>query len=158
LNYYSAEKRSEAQRIFRRIAGIQVVIPDLMVKSDDEIEKAFGKIIKIKENWNLPWESKEGKSIIREVKKYLKREEIKNKVNKWKLLEILYSYSFTLPIFYFRENSKYEYSILERNNFKGFFVLKSENIDLKEIKKYGVNKIKNIDIDGLEIKEYEKIV
>ena len=130
-----------------------------MVKSDNEIEKAFGKIIKTKDNWNLPWECKEGKGIIEEVKKYLKHdEEIKNKVDKWKLLEILYSYSFNLPIFSFGENGRYRYTILEKNNFKGFFILRSEKINLEEIKKYGIDKIKGADIDELELREFENII
>jgi len=149
LEYVSIEKRSEAQRIFRRIAGIQVVIPDLMLEGD-EIEKAFGELIKDKNNWKLPFESENAESLVSKVKEKVNKN-VKSQVTKWRLLEILYSYSFNLPIFSI-ENSTYE--ILERDNFKGFFVLKTDKVNkdkIAEIEKYGINKIKDIDIDELEV-------
>ncbi|MEM3412313.1 MAG: hypothetical protein QW832_03560, partial [archaeon] len=154
LKYYSAEKRSEAQRIFRRIAGIQVIIPELMENSEDDIEKAFYEVIKDKSNWNLSWEDIEMK-----VKEKLKSEE-KEKVDKWELLKILYQYSANFPIFSFGEDYQFQYQILEKSNFKGFFVLRVGNMNLEEIKKYGINEIKgiNIDIDDEEIKEAENII
>lgn len=155
LEYYSAEKRSEAQRIFRRIAGIQVIVPDLMQKSNDEIEKVLGEIIKDKDNWSLPLDSEEKESISSKVKEKLSKKELKNRVDKWKLLQIMYSYSFNLPIFSFGEDNKNQYKILERNNFKSFFVLKTENLDIEEIKNYGINSLKDIDIDISEIEQFE---
>ena len=158
LKYVSIEKRSEAQRIFRRIAGIQVFVPQIMIENGGEIEKAFGEILKNKENWKLPWESGKGESIVEKVKSQINDEEVKKKVNKWRLLEIIYSYSFNLPIFSFE---KHKYNILEKEDFKGFFILKTEAMDKEvfdEIRKYGVNKIGNkINIDNEEIK-FEDIV
>lgn len=155
LEYYSAEKRSEAQRIFRRIGGIQVIVPNLMQKSNDEIEKLLGDIIKDKNNWNLPLDSKEKESIASKVKEKLSKDELRYGVDKWKLLQIMYSYSFNLPIFSFGEDNKNQYKILERYNFKDFFVLKTENLDIEEIKNYGINSIKDIDIDISEIEQFE---
>lgn len=154
LKYYSAEKKSEAQRIFRAIAGIQVLIPALMEKSDDEIERAFGEVIKDKNNWNLPWESEGEDCIVKKVKEFVSQEE-KDKVDKWRLLSILYSHSFNLPIFAFN------YSILESETFKGFFVLRTKGLDpaiIEEIRKYGVNNLRGFDIDSGEIEESENII
>jgi CRISPR-associated endonuclease/helicase Cas3 len=156
LEYVSIEKRSEAQRIFRRIAGIQVVIPDLMLNGN-EIERAFGELIKDKNNWKLPFESESAESLVNKVKEKV-NDNVKNQITRWKLLEILYNYSFNLPIFSI-ENSTYE--ILERNSFKGFFVLKTDKVnkeEIVEIEKYGINKIKDIDIDALEIETNENII
>jgi CRISPR-associated endonuclease/helicase Cas3 len=153
LEYVSLEKRSEAQRVFRRIAGIQVVIPDLMIKGN-EIEKAFGKLIKDKSNWELPFESEVTNSLVEIVKEKVNNN-LKSQVTKYKLLEILYNYSFNLPIFFLEHDNS---SILEKNNFKGFFVLKADKINLNETERYGVNKIKNIDIDINEIETAENVI
>jgi CRISPR-associated endonuclease/helicase Cas3 len=160
LEYVSSEKRSEAQRIFRRIAGVQVVIPDLMSK-DDEIERAFAEVLlEDKKNWKLPFESTKNDSIVKKVKEKV-GDSFKEKVTKWKLLEILYNYSFNLPIFSF---DRYRYKILERENFKGFFVLKldKDKIDLMKIKRYGIDKIdekiKDINFDRDEIQAVEYII
>jgi CRISPR-associated endonuclease/helicase Cas3 len=149
LKYFSAEKRSEAQKIFRNIAGIQVVIPSLMLKSESKIENSFGEIIKDKGNWKLPWDN-EKDSIVGKVKEKIVDVDLRNKVNKWELLKILYSYSFNLPIFSYE---KHGFKLTEHGDFKGFFVLRiSDETTLTEIVKYGINKLKNIDIDGEEIK------
>jgi CRISPR-associated endonuclease/helicase Cas3 len=160
LEYVSSEKRSEAQRIFRRIAGVQVFIPDLMNKKD-EIERAFAELLEEdKKNWKLPFESTKNDSIVKKVKEKV-GDSFKEKVTKWKLLEILYNYSFNLPIFSF---DRYRYKILERENFKGFFVLKldKDKIDLMKIKRYGIDKIdekiKDINFDRDEIQAVEYII
>ena len=155
LEYVSIEKRSEAQRIFRRIAGIQVVIPDLMLEGS-EIERAFGELIKDKNNWELPFESEGSESLVNKVKEKVS-DSVKDQVTRWKLLEILYNYSFNLPFFSVEHNT---FEILERNNFKGFFVLKTDKFsknEILEIEKYGINKIKDIDIDALEIEANENV-
>jgi len=153
LKFHSAEKRSEAQRIFRDIAGVQVFIPELP-NENDEIYKALCKILKEnKSNWELPLEtSDENKdSISRKIK-----EKIGKKIDKWKILEVLYKYSFNLPIFGF-ENSKIKYTGLEKRNFKGFFVLKeADTKKLAAIKKFGVKSIKDVVLDDLEIEEHER--
>ncbi|MGB9831734.1 MAG: CRISPR-associated helicase Cas3' [Fervidicoccus fontis] len=157
LKYTSAEKRSEAQRIFRRIAGIQIVIPGLMKESSDKIEKAFGEVIEeIKENKKLPWEI-----IVDEVKKKLELEEDKQKVNKFELKKILYLYSVNVPFFSFDESFSYTFG----KEFKGFQILDINKIGqnlndikkyLNDIKKYGITKIFNVNIDKKEIEESEE--
>ena len=151
LKYTSLEKRSEAQRIFRRIAGLQFVIPELMRKSENEIEKAFGEVIEdtIKRDENkLTWES-----IVEKVKEKVRKDEDKRNVNKFELKKILYLYSVNVPIFSFGD----DFPHISRKEFKGFQILREDNInqELCDIEKYGINKIYNIDIDQEEIKESE---
>ena len=102
LNFYSAEKRSEAQRIFRNIAGIQVFVPDIPGE-DDEIYNALCKILKNQKNWELPLISEERDSIVNLVKNEIRDESLKQNEEKlkWKILETLYNYSFNLPIYWF---------------------------------------------------------
>ncbi|MEM0492610.1 MAG: CRISPR-associated helicase Cas3' [Candidatus Thermoplasmatota archaeon] len=147
LKYYSAEKRSEAQRIFRNIAGVQVAVPAFMFKSSDNTEKKFGEIVMDKNNWKKSWN---------EIVEIIRKEVGENSVDKWKLMKILYDYSFNLPIF------ALERKIIEENNFKGFFILnfqlQEKEKTLEEINEYGVNKIEEvIDIDLKEIEQNENI-
>ena len=146
LSYYSAEKRSEAQRIFRRIAGVQAVVPDLMIKNGNDLKKQFGKIIKDKNNWRKTWDE-----IINMIK-------IKNgKIDKWKLKQILYNYSFNIPIFFFEKHKR---DIIEnnknKNNFKGFFILKIAENDVDKLKIYGADKIDKLNIELEEINEFSE--
>lgn len=159
LKFYSVEKRSEAQRIFRRIAGIQVFIPNL-TDEEDEIYTALCKILEDKNNWDLPLISKEEEnSIVGLVKKKIKNEKLKEnkELLKWKILETLYNYSFNLPIYAF-EKIKFISDVLEKNMFKGFFVLSVKDKEfLKDFKKYGISNLKDIDLDSEEIKLQENI-
>lgn len=150
LKYYSLEKRSEAQKLFRKIAGVQVTVLDFLCNSSDEIEKAFGEVIQNKNNWQKTWNE-----IISEVKERLHTDKLKQEVTKMHLLKILYLYSFNLPIFSFKDNI-YQY-ILEED-FKGFFVLRTKNIRLEEIKEYGIDRLNFVDLDLTEIKESENII
>ena len=154
LKYFSAEKKSQAQTVFRRMAGIQVLIPDVMKEfGDDEIEKALGALIADrtnKDNWVLPFESKNEStnSIAKIIKKKTQIE-----TSKWTILKKLYSYSFHVPIYAFGKNFK-TYVFLEREMFKGFYVLKQlPHSSLKKIKELGINKLENLNMDKLEIEE-----
>ncbi|MEM4641426.1 MAG: hypothetical protein QXW65_02830 [Candidatus Pacearchaeota archaeon] len=77
-------------------------------------------------------------------------EEQNRNVSKWILLEILYKYSFNLPIFSFGEDYSSKYKILEKENLKGFFVLKIDSSQANKIKEYGIDEIKNIDIEEIK--------
>ena len=47
LDYFEVEKKSQAQKIFRKMAGYKVFIPDLVMQySDSETEKLFAELIK----------------------------------------------------------------------------------------------------------------
>jgi len=143
LEYYSIEKRSEAQRIFRKIGGVQVVVPQLMEDENDVIQKTFAKIIGDSQSRELLWNA-----IISEIKG-----ETSKNVDIWHLKKLLFDYSFNLPIFSFEEE-KIKHGILRSVSFKGFFILNIKDTNkLEEFKKYGINTIKDIDIDNLEIEE-----
>ncbi|MEM3374262.1 MAG: CRISPR-associated helicase Cas3' [Candidatus Woesearchaeota archaeon] len=138
LKYYSTEKKSEAQRIFRNIAGVNFVFPDIMEKyekgdnSDEaKIRKIFANILK--SNKNISWED-----IITEIKKEIM---INNDERfKFELLKILYQFSINLPYYYLEKNREL---YLQKNEFKGFYIMK-----LKDEKK-----IKEIIEMGFDIKE-----
>lgn len=135
LEYYSAEKRTEAQRIFRRIAGVQVVIPKLMEIENDEIAKIFAEIINDHENTS--WEN-----IIKKIK-----EKTSKDVNRWSLKKILYDYSTNIPMFYFEKHKS-----VVSHEFKGFYALKLPDEKIEECKEFGIDSLGNI--DELEIKMY----
>ncbi|MGC8726256.1 MAG: CRISPR-associated helicase Cas3' [Thermoplasmata archaeon] len=138
LNYYSAEKRSEAQRIFRRINDIKVVFPDLMKKSEDIAVKELGEILEKNENMNLAWN---------EIEKKLSQ-----KKSRWELIEIMYEYSCNIPFFSFEKLFSFEKAT---NYFKTFFIwpVKEKDVDVNNIQKYGIDKISKYDIDRMEIDE-----
>jgi len=157
LKFYSAEKRSEAQRIFRNIAGIQVFVPNLPGE-DDEIYRELCNILKDEKNWEFPLTSNDPNkdSIAKLMKDKIKNKKLKNNEGnlKWKILETLYKYSFNLPIFGL-ENNIIRHKGLERASFKGFFILNVKDEKLKEIKEFGIPSIKDIDIDDQLIKQNE---
>lgn len=143
LEYYSIEKRSEAQQIFRQIGGVQVVVPQLMEEENDIIQKTFAKIIGDSQSRELSWNA-----IISEIKG-----ETSKNVDIWHLKKLLFDYSFNLPIFGFEE-SNIKFAIIKGGSFKGFSVLKIEDTKkLEEFKKYGINSIKDKNLDVLEIDE-----
>ena len=144
LEYISVEKRSEAQRIFRAIAGLQFVFPSLMIDyGESSLEKAFGEVInEIVGNDKKPgWDE-----IIKMVRYRLTNEEEKNKVNEFELKKIMYLYSINLPIFLLTDKM---INLKSRNEFKGFFVLTPTEIgeESEAIIRYGISKIRGVDVD-----------
>lgn len=120
LKYFTVEKKSQAQRLFRRIAGIQIVIPAIMEIDGDEIDKAFAKIVKNPESNKKTWK------------------EIENEVgvNKWELKKRMYQYSINVPIFYLDDLMP-----MIKHEFKGFYVLLGvSDEDAKRLLKYGIEK------------------
>jgi len=146
LNYFTVEKKSYAQKLFRRLAGVFFVFPQLMKRStmEDEEEskilKAFAEII---ENSTRSGFSKGWKDIV---------EHIKNKTNKtvdkWTLKKILYEYSISVPLF-IAEN-------IRKTEFKGFYVPQDiKEKDLPNLIKFGLDYIiKNL--EDRELQEFEK--
>lgn len=150
LKYYSTEKRSEAQKIFRKIAGIQVIIPSLLKNSDDPIENIMYDIIHDKEKRDSSWDK---------IIKFIKDSTNQN-IEKWHLMKILYENSINLPIFAIGEDEYARNMRLEKEPFKGFFILKDEKLfedpekKCEKIKKYGIDKlIPDIDLNEIEINE-----
>ncbi|MEM4719784.1 MAG: CRISPR-associated helicase Cas3' [Candidatus Pacearchaeota archaeon] len=129
LNYFTVEKKTEAQRLFRKIAGVKYVFPDLMESNDTEqteVIKEFAKILKNKEFRKKSWNQ-----IIAELfknKEELKSEEFtKIKLN---LLKTIEQYSIQIP-WWEKENmeKKKGKSKDEFYKFKDFYVyiIKEDN-------------------------------
>ena len=154
LKYWSAEKKNDAQRIFRHIAGIQVFIPNLP-NQKDELYKALCKVLEDKKNWEIPFEGRTSENLIDKIKNEIKDENLKKNLDKWKILETLYNYSFNLPFFAI-ENFRERFKIIKRNTFKGFFVLNTKE-RLDELQKYGIDKILDLDLREIEMVEEENI-
>ena len=148
LKYYTASKRSEAQRIFRELAGFNVVVPALM-EDEEEWVKEFAKVIKRGED--LPWRKiLENIGVIKENEEENKIKE-KEREWRWRLKAKLYEYSFNLPQFLAK---KYNNRIT--HEFKGFGVLQIGEKDKKDekenLKKYGVDKLPDFtNIESMEI-------
>ncbi len=131
LKYFTVEKKTQAQRLFRRIAGIQVVIPAVMKIYGDEIDKAFAEIVENPESNKKTWK------------------EIENEigVNKLELKKRLYQYSVNIPIFYLDDLMR-----LIKHEFKGFYVMGVDEEDVKLIYEFGLDRFMK---DKLKAKDEE---
>lgn len=149
LDFFTVEKRSDAQRLFRKIAGQTAIFPQIMEKASEEkdanIVRALAKIIKAAEN-DITWE---------EIFKALESEGIiipsdkKERNNfKWKIKEILYGYSINIPQYYIEKSYG---KLFSGKIFKGFLV--PEPLPSPElIKEFGLDKIKE-DIDDILLED-----
>jgi len=139
LKYYSTEKRGEAQRVFRRIAGVQVVLPSLMKASNDPVEKKLGQILEERGMFsNLSW-----KIICENINQDLK---LNTPVDFWHILKIMYEYSCSVPFYYFENRTLYG-----GTSFKGFFIISLKDDEIEDVKKYGNIKLK--ELEQLQIEE-----
>ncbi len=129
LKYFTVEKKHQAQRLFRRIAGVQIVIPTVMEIYGDEIDKIFAKIIKNPENSNMTWNE-----IIEKISTELP-EDNRYIIDKWKLKKRLYHYSINVPIFYWEDSNLLS---MRTHEFKGFQVLNITKEDAEKIYEYGI--------------------
>ena len=116
LNYFSASKKSEAQRIFRRLAGFNAVVPVLMKEDDREWVKKLGEVIE--KGSDISWN---------EIEK-------ETDENRWILKAEIYSYSIPIPEFALK---KYIWHL--SNEFKGFRVLNVKKDEIENIKQYGLD-------------------
>ena len=138
LKYFTVEKKSQAQELFRRIAGIQVVIPEIMKHFGDALERKFAEIIEDPVSGKKTWDE-----IINELKDILPKNI--DEINaKWYLKKSLYEYSINIPIFYW-ENGKL--SDLRVHEFKGFHVLKLSKEQAEKVYLYGIDKIFKMEED-----------
>ena len=143
LKYFTVEKKSQAQRLFRDIAGYKIVVPQIMLESDKEEEKTFARILMEKED--MSW-----KQIISKMKEMGLNIADTGKTE-WELKKILYDYSFTMPAYYFE---KYRWTVVD-HEFKGFYLLKLSENQVKDIKEYGFDKIKKeLSVDEEMVKIY----
>jgi len=153
LKFFTVEKKSQAQKLFRTLAGNMVVIPQIMEldETDNEsaLRKSFAKIIKDTSNKET-WEQIVDK-IFQETGFKVDKEQMK-----WKLKQLLYDYSVNVPIYAFEK-----YRNLFSKEFKGFHIIK-ENLDIKDsevIKEKGIDSFfKDVDVDELYLKEVETII
>lgn len=135
LNYFSVEKKSQAQRIFREIAGFQVVIPEAM--------DHYGK-----EDW-----MKKLIDLIREKGKEIPWSELESHLgkSKWEIKDALYQYSINVPHFFIVGRKRVNGSLDE---FKGYSILwLDDKSKLKDLWEYGLDKIveqSEEDLIGLE--------
>ncbi len=156
LNYFNAAKKSEAQKIFRRIAGVQVVFPDLMKYYATKISKSensntisiIGDVILNfldSGNYDPSWDE-----VIERVDekgaKWDNAKEDNKEYKKYLIKSILDQFSINIPIFFF---DKIGYKLKQ---FKGYYVFEfyeSENNDnkLKKLYELGICKetIKELD-------------
>ncbi len=136
LDIYQASKKSEAQKIFRRIAGTQLIIPKIMELQDgieSEYLKKLANIIRNPEKNNSSWKeiaieifgpsSDEGSNVLR--------------ILKW-----MYEYSAPVPEYTLK---RHVFGIARE--FNGFYILDLEKKDAEKIKEFGVDVIKEIDLD-----------
>jgi len=127
LEYFTVEKKSQAQLLFRKIAGVKIIIPDLIVQdSDNKVQKIFGECIK------------EGVKTWKEIIEKIKKETGK-KVDIWTLKKLLYEYSINMPVYYEEKSDFWGKTIGE---FKGFYIWGNINEDdLNSIKELGLDSI-----------------
>lgn len=118
LKYFSVEKKSQAQMIFRNIAGFQLAIPKIMEKYGKDWIKTLAGLLKNKEkvmSWN-------------ELEKLLGK-------SMWEIKKALYDYSTNIPMFYFNKIKNHV------REFKGFYLFELNDEDAEIIYKYGLDKV-----------------
>lgn len=145
LEYFSIEKKSEAQRMFRKIAGLSFVFPDIMeidVTNNDEqseLKKEFASIIRDKKNKDISW-----KEIISKIRERIPHIDDDKKLM-WCLRELLYHYSINIPL-YHSDRKQDEGNYVYNHEFKGFYVsLTPDKHNRKEVLEMGIDKIEDID-------------
>ncbi|MEO9365706.1 MULTISPECIES: CRISPR-associated helicase/endonuclease Cas3 [Candidatus Nitrosocaldus] len=160
LKYFTVEKKSHAQRLFREIAGLQIIVPAIMSKSDDKRVSTFGELIEKRlrdnESDSLSWS---------EIINKIKEETQLNNLDEWYLKRILYEYSINIP-FFLLEKLQRNSSIFRIREFKGYYVLTITNMKyldeiINEIKEYGIDKmLERVKIDTYksEIEIAENII
>ncbi|WP_297536722.1 CRISPR-associated helicase Cas3' [Thermococcus sp.] len=144
LDYFTLEKKSEAQRVFRQMAGMYFVVPALMVEYGyNETVKKFGELLSDPKNFRLSWND-----ITQRLSQELGRE-----VSKWDLRKILQEFSVNIPIWLILDNKNFDLQHALHNTFKGYPVILTWGKDKAEqLWEYGVDEVvgKGKDLDDLE--------
>jgi len=154
LQFFTVEKKSEAQRLFRKIAGQAAIFPavmDLDTSGTEEgkLIKAIAKILKDENNYELPWTN-----LIRLLKNdgvTVSSDKKDIDTLKWNIKKILYDYSINIPQ-YALEKYLRTFSF---NKFKGFLVAKIKKEDADMIKKLGVDPIWEKSVDDIYNEEFD---
>ena len=140
LDYFTLEKKSEAQRVFRQIGGMYFVVPTLMTKYGySETVKKFGKLLSDPKNSRLSWNN-----ITQKLS-----QELKCDVSKWELKKIVQEYSVNIPV-WFALDDPYLQGALHRT-FKGYPVVLWSEEKAKVLWDYGVDEVVKRDLDEVGI-------
>ena len=147
LDYFTLEKKSEAQRVFRQMGGMYFVVPELMkIFGYNRIVRKFGELLGEAKNYNLPW-----KEIVQKVYGIdgeSDRKEFDNK--KWELKKILQEYSINVPIWFVLKDPNLQ-SALHRT-FKGYpVVLTWGGEKVEALWEYGVDELVRRDLDEVDL-------
>lgn len=145
LKYFSAEKCSEAQRLFRKIAGTSFVFPNLMSLYEDwsgndklmklpELAKELAKLMKEECYKEASW-----KTIVEEIKKSVPNIAKNDEQIRFALRSLLFDFSINLPLYYTEKRQNY-YS-----EFKGFNVFNLYNEKNEDVITYGIDIKEDID-------------
>ncbi len=155
LDYFTLEKKSEAQRVFRQMGGMYFVVPALMVKYGyNETARKFGEFLSEPENRRFSW-----RDVVIGVygleeeppqEKEKKEEwEKKLKIGKWKLRKILQEFSVSVPIWFVLKDGNLQHAL--HNTFKGYPVVLTWSKDNAEkLWKFGVDEVIDRDLDAEE--------
>ncbi len=140
LNYFTLEKKSEAQRVFRQMGGMYFVVPALMVEYGyTETVREFGELLSDPKNFRLGWSD-----ITQKLSQELGRE-----VGKWELRKILQEFSVNVPIWFVLKDGNLQHAL--HNTFKGYPVIVTWGKDkVEKLWKFGVDEVVNRDLDESE--------
>jgi len=140
LDYFTLEKKSEAQRVFRQMGGMYFVVPALMVEYGyNETVREFGELLNDPKNFRLGWSD-----ITQKLSQELGRE-----VGKWELRKILQEFSVNVPIWFVLKDGNLQHTL--HNTFKGYPVIVTwDKNKAEQLWKYGVDEVVSKDLDDLE--------
>lgn len=158
LNFFTLEKKSEAQKLFRKIAGQAAIFPQVMLLDTSENEngtltKAIAKILKDESNYELSWENLMEK--LKQLGVSISGDKTKRDQLKWDIKKILYNYSINIPYYAIEKNRQF----FSFNQFKGFLVAKIKTEDASMIEKLGVDPLwGKKSIDDIYVEEFDNIL
>ncbi|WP_297509966.1 CRISPR-associated helicase Cas3' [Thermococcus sp.] len=137
LDYFTLEKKSEAQRVFRQMGGMYFVVPYLMTDYGySETVKKFGELLKNSNNFRLSWS---------DVTKKLSQE-LGREIGRWELRKILQEFSVNVPIWFILRDGNLQHAL--RNTFKGYPVVLTWDKEIaKKLWEYGVDDVVGKDLD-----------
>lgn len=143
LDYFTLEKKSEAQRVFRQMGGVYFVIPQLMEwygeEYTNELVKVFGRVMLLPENWDKSWT---------EIQELVSKELDGQKPGRWELRKVLQEFSISIPVWTVLK-STHLLNAIKGRSFKGFPVITS--LDEKQLEilwKHGADEVFGMDMDS----------
>ncbi len=147
LDYFTLEKKSEAQRVFRQLGGMYFVVPKLMVEYgyNDNVKRLGNLLEENSDAYRLPWEE-----IVRKVYETngkLDKRELNNK--KWEIKKILQEYSVNVPVWFVLDDPYLQGAL--RRTFKGYPVVLWSDEKAKVLWDYGVDEVVKRDLDEVDL-------